>query len=123
MSNLHPLLESYEPSKADPFDSVKAAHLLNRAGFGGTPGEIDRAMKAGPKAAVDALLDFADATAEEQDENDLPNLSAIKDYPPNFRALSRMLLGKSQQEQAAMFQKILFANRAALVATNRQSAT
>src|SRR5256885_7982468 len=117
MSNLHPLLQAYEPSKGDPFDAVKAAHLLNRAGFGGTPAEIDRVVKAGPNAALEELLSFPDATAEDQDEHDLPNLSAIKDYPPNFRELSRMLVGKTPQEQGAIFQKILFANRAALIAT------
>src|SRR5258706_1956326 len=117
MSNLHPLLQAYEPSKSDPFDAVKAAHLLNRAGFGGTPAEINRVVKAGPKAAFGELLNFPAASAEDKDEDDLANLSAIKDYPPNFRELSRMLVGKSQQEQGAIFQKILFANRAALIAT------
>jgi uncharacterized protein (DUF1800 family) len=117
MSILHPLLQPYEPSKGDPFDSVKAAHLLNRAGFGGTPAEIDYIVKLGPRAALDELLDFPDASAEDQDKADLPNLSAIKDYPPNFRELTRMLVGKSPQEQGAILQKILFANRAALIAT------
>src|SRR5260370_22796316 len=117
MSELHPMLKPYEPTQSDPFDSVKAGHLLNRAGFGGTPQEIEHVMKLGPKGAVEELLSFADATAEDQDEDDLPNLSAINDYPPNFRELSRMFIGKSQEERAAMFQKILLANRAALIAT------
>ena len=34
-----------------------AAHLLNRAGFGGTPGEIDALKALGPEGAVNALLD------------------------------------------------------------------
>ena len=33
-------LQPYRPTDADPFDGVKAAHLLNRAGFGGSPGEV-----------------------------------------------------------------------------------
>ena len=32
MAFLHPLLKPYKPSADDPFDALKAAHLLNRAG-------------------------------------------------------------------------------------------
>lgn len=39
-----------------------AAHLLNRAGFGGTPGEIDTFVAMGPSGAVDHFLN---ARAEE----------------------------------------------------------
>ncbi|MBD5633607.1 MAG: DUF1800 domain-containing protein [Candidatus Eremiobacteraeota bacterium] len=39
-----------------PFARRNAAHLLRRAGFGGTPAEIDRASALGAQAAVDALL-------------------------------------------------------------------
>ena len=53
MSYLHPLLKPYKPSSDDPFDAIKAAHLLNRAGFGGTPEEIEKVMELGPEAAVD----------------------------------------------------------------------
>ena len=35
-----------------------AAHLLNRAGFGGTPSEIERAVGAGMEKTVDWLLNF-----------------------------------------------------------------
>ena len=34
MAQAHPMLAPYQPSAEDPFDSIKAAHLLNRAGFG-----------------------------------------------------------------------------------------
>src|SRR5690242_558311 len=36
----------------------RARHLLDRAGFGGTPEEIARLYKMGPSAAVDSLVDF-----------------------------------------------------------------
>jgi uncharacterized protein (DUF1800 family) len=49
----------YLPSHADPWDGAKAAHLLNRAGFGGRPEEVDRVVRMGPDAAVDELMDFA----------------------------------------------------------------
>jgi uncharacterized protein (DUF1800 family) len=36
-----------------------AAHLLRRAGFGGTPTEIEELRKLGPKLAVEKLLSFS----------------------------------------------------------------
>ena len=36
----------------------RAAHLLERAGFGGTPQEIERLAAMTPRQAVDALVDF-----------------------------------------------------------------
>ncbi len=46
-----------------PLDSAQwnlstAAHLINRAGFGGTPAEITRLVSLGPAQAVSSLLDF-----------------------------------------------------------------
>ncbi|HKQ38953.1 MAG TPA: DUF1800 domain-containing protein [Verrucomicrobiae bacterium] len=35
-----------------------AAHLLNRAGFGGTPADIEKLQKLGPDVAVDSLVDY-----------------------------------------------------------------
>ena len=68
MAAIHPLLKPFKPTESDPFDAVKAAHLLQRAGFGGTPAEIQRVMEMGPQAAVDWLMDFPDAGAEEQSQ-------------------------------------------------------
>ena len=84
---IHPDLEPFQPSTANLFDANKAAHLLNRAGFGGTPEEIEKFQKLGPAAAVEELLGFENKTAEEQNPKDLPDLSPIKDYPDNFRML------------------------------------
>jgi uncharacterized protein (DUF1800 family) len=47
---------AYEPDAAMPWDRVRAGHLLRRAAFGGTWGEIDRALADGPRRAVDRLL-------------------------------------------------------------------
>jgi len=41
----------------------KAAHLLNRAGFGGTPSEIDAAYARGLAATLSQLVDFDNAAA------------------------------------------------------------
>ncbi|MDR7420507.1 MAG: DUF1800 domain-containing protein [Armatimonadota bacterium] len=52
------VVAKYVPSASDPWDRIKAAHLLNRAGFGGRPEETDRVFRLGPEAAVDALMAF-----------------------------------------------------------------
>ena len=114
---LHPLLKPYEPAKGDPFDAVKAAHLLNRAGFGGTLAEIEKVRQLGPQAAVDRLLDFPNATSDEQDSKDQPSFAALKDVPRNFREMSAMYAGKTPQERMELQQKMQMAERVALVGT------
>jgi uncharacterized protein (DUF1800 family) len=49
------MLKPLSPSR---WDYTAAAHLLNRAGFGGTPGEIDKLVALGHERAVDYLVDF-----------------------------------------------------------------
>jgi uncharacterized protein (DUF1800 family) len=44
------------PLSAQKWSFETAAHLLNRAGFGGTPDEIETLHQAGPEAAVERLL-------------------------------------------------------------------
>lgn len=46
------------PLPPDRWQEAAAAHLLNRAGFGGPPAEIRALAALGPKAAVDRLVDF-----------------------------------------------------------------
>src|SRR5688500_11000644 len=98
-SRLHQLLQPYTPSESDPFDRVKAAHLLNRAGFGGTSDEIDKVVKLGPFDAVDGLFDFPDASADEQSRTDVPDLSSIEDFPETFRELRETMRGKTEEER------------------------
>ncbi|MCW5556049.1 MAG: DUF1800 domain-containing protein [Verrucomicrobiae bacterium] len=47
-----------EPITARQWDWTAAAHLLNRAGFGEPPAEIDRLVELGPDKAVSTLVDF-----------------------------------------------------------------
>src|SRR5437870_2508700 len=49
---------AFSPLPEKQFDSYKAAHLLWRAGFGGTWDEAEHLAKLGLKSAVDALVDF-----------------------------------------------------------------
>ena len=115
MTANHPLLERYQPTPADPFDRVKAAHLLNRAGFGGTPEEVRKVLDLGPQKAVEWLLDFPNATADEQNKADVPDLSSVAGLS-NFRELRRQFAGKSKQERMELMKKLQMANREAFMA-------
>lgn len=46
------------PLPASRWNYATAAHLLNRAGFGGTPAEIEKLAALGPAQAVASLLEF-----------------------------------------------------------------
>lgn len=119
MAKLHPLLEPWKPTSNDPFDSVKAAHLLNRACFGGTRAEIEHVLAVGPERAVDELLDFPDAPSDEQSQTDQPNLSAIEGYPRSFREYRSLIAGKTAEERMRLRQQFQQANRAAVLETAR----
>jgi len=47
-----------KPISSDRWNYAAAAHLLNRAGFGGTPAEIEKLGDLGPERAVALLVDF-----------------------------------------------------------------
>jgi uncharacterized protein (DUF1800 family) len=59
---------------AGPWNRRLAAHLLRRAGFGGSPADIDRFASMSPRDAVDALIRFPDTSA-------LPARPALQDPP------------------------------------------
>ena len=52
------------PITAADWNYDRAAHLLERAGFGGTPEEIARLAAMTPQQAVDALVDFESIASE-----------------------------------------------------------
>ena len=54
--NMHP--SALEPLPAGRWNRVAAAHLLNRAGFGVRPDEVEQAADRGLAATVDRLLEF-----------------------------------------------------------------
>src|SRR5579863_3843455 len=56
--------EPYVPDAANPFDAIKAAHLLRRAGFGAAPAEIAAAVAKGLEETIDDL--FAEPEHEEE---------------------------------------------------------
>jgi uncharacterized protein (DUF1800 family) len=53
-------LSNMLPKAESSWTLEEAAHLMNRAGFGGTPAEINRIHSLGRKAVVDALLSAED---------------------------------------------------------------
>jgi len=55
------LLAPWQQSGDDPFDLVKAGHLLRRAGFGASLRERRRAVEVGVSATVDALCAQSEA--------------------------------------------------------------
>jgi uncharacterized protein (DUF1800 family) len=112
----HKLLQPFVPTDENPFDSVKAAHLLNRAGFGGTIDEVRKVLELGPAGAVDWLLDFPDQNAEEQG-TDVPNLTAVDGYPATFKELRKSVEGKTPEQIKALRQKARMANGDAVRAT------
>ena len=118
MPQTHALLQPYQPTAQDPFDRVKAAHLLNRAGFGGTPDEVEKVLKLGPAAAADWLLEFPDASAEEQDSADVPDLSSIADIASasSFKELRRKIAAKSPAERKELIKQLQMKNRDAFMA-------
>jgi uncharacterized protein (DUF1800 family) len=48
----------FEPLPASAWNEATAAHLLNRAGFGGSPGEVKALHKMGLNGAVSWLIDY-----------------------------------------------------------------
>ena len=52
------------PLPAKQWDIQKAAHLLNRAGFGGTPDEIKAFCELGFDRAVESVLDGPDDSTQ-----------------------------------------------------------
>ena len=112
----HAQLQPYRPTTADPFDAVKAAHLLNRAGFGGTTPEIARVLEQGPAMAADALLDFPDAPAAKQGK-DVPDLSSIDGYAADYKEAIKREAGKTELERREIRMKVQRANAEAIRAT------
>ncbi|MBG29862.1 MAG: hypothetical protein CMI31_07660 [Opitutae bacterium] len=47
-----------KPLPSSRWNYSTAAHLLNRAGFGGTPAEIEKLVQMGPAKAVNSFVDF-----------------------------------------------------------------
>lgn len=114
MAMLHPMLAPFVPTAGDPWDRLKSAHLLNRAAWGGSPVEIDHALEAGPRDAVDTLLDFPDAASDAISKTDQPDLSQIDGYPKSFADRQKLYAGKTEEEKRLIQQRMNQSNQEAL---------
>ena len=80
-----------------------AAHLYWRAGFGGTPDELDRAVREGRERTVERLLDFPDEPAADApgwitpDAANRPDTRARRALPETER--------RARQQDAGMIVK------------------
>lgn len=66
-------LAPWRPTASDPWDARKARHLLRRAGFGGTPEEVEAAVKIGVDRMVDILVTPSRDGLQEFGTRVLPN--------------------------------------------------
>ena len=76
-------MRPFEPTRDDPFDLVKAGHLLRRAAFGASLEERERAVRRGIAATVDALFergDGDDVDAFERVVAGVNDASALRGY-------------------------------------------
>jgi lysophospholipase L1-like esterase len=88
-----------------------AAHLLRRAGFGGTPTQIDRLQAIGRDAAVDYLLtgNLPAGMTAPFDHADLPELTA--DLTGDYRIQGPMLQYKLQELRAWWLDRMVRTDR------------
>ena len=86
-----------KPLSANEWDFTKAAHLLNRAGFGGTPEQIEKLVALGHEGAVSYLVDY------EKTPDPTPDPSWA--HPDPGRAERRRAIRMATPEQRQQLQK------------------
>lgn len=114
MAKLHPMLEPFGRAPGESWDRTHAAHLLNRATFGGTDADVSRVYDLGPVGAIDQLLDFPDAPVEEISQTAGPDLAGIENYPRTAADRRALFQGKSEEERKVLQQQIQQANNEAI---------
>lgn len=92
-----------KPLPAARWNFTTAAHLLNRAGFGGSPAEIEQLVEMGPEKAVEHFIEFEkfEDTIEKPewahpDPERLQKLRTLRQGSPEDRRKAQM---EFQQEQ------------------------
>ncbi len=88
-----------KPLSSDKWDYAKAAHLLNRAGFGGTPAEIQNLDDLGLDKAVALLLDY------EKIPDPTPNPDWAKPNPEEIRRFREGIKNAATPEARKMLQQ------------------
>jgi uncharacterized protein (DUF1800 family) len=100
---------SIRPLPKNQWDRTCAEHLLRRAGFGGTPAEIDRLFTLGLEGAVDFLVDYQKISYEIAPPPVDPDL-----YEPPDRTLAALM---TREEREQYMQKRRMLERQALEET------
>ena len=88
-----------KPLSSDRWDYAAAAHLLNRAGFGGSPAEIEKLCDLGPDKAVGHLLDY------ETVPNPTPNPDWAKPNPEEVRQYREAIKNAATPEEKKRLQQ------------------
>src|SRR5262245_17266616 len=94
-------LEEYIPSKERPWDRGRAAHLLRRAGFAPSEGEVRRAREDGPGATVDRLVDAGADSAGHDELDALGERLSRRDDVGALRAWWLMRMCRTERPLAA----------------------
>lgn len=88
----------FSPIKPSEWNRERAAHLLERAGFGGTPEEIDELVKLTPEQAVRRLVRFdgvSDAKLAPFEHSGVFD-DALDHFPPSRPATTDMAAAKGE---------------------------
>lgn len=98
------------PLVTSKWNYATAAHLLNRAGFGGSPSEIAKLVKLGPDKAVDSFVDYEkipDATANptwaQPDSTRMDKLLAYRKLQGGGKDLTDEQRSEMEQKRREMF--------------------
>ena len=97
-----------QPLAVENWDFAMAAHLLNRAGFGGPPSEIQKLVEMGPRRSVAWLLDYDNLP------DPIPNPEWAKPDPTREETLRKIRLADAdtkrmlqQEERKTQRQRII----------------
>jgi len=75
--------DDFSPITVEDWNYDRAAHLLERAGFGGTPEEVEKLASMTPQGAVDHLVEY-----ESIDVSHLPEFEESNIYPHGHKFIS-----------------------------------
>ncbi len=93
-----------DPLPPDAFGPDQARHLLLRAGFGGSPAEVDALAAMGVDAAVDRLVDY-EAIDFEPDARDAFRSDVMRPYSEQERRITDAARRRRDEDTLAVFRK------------------
>jgi len=95
-----------KPLAPDDWNYTKAAHLLNRAGFGGPPSDIQKLADLGLEQAVSRLLDYEKISDPAKNPDwAKPNPDEVRKYRETVRTGTPVEKKQAQREQRQLYQR------------------